>query len=231
MSSHVTEPNNNDTDMHLQVVVPETGRCVVCLEELAFGAKVCPKCQRDQSPVIRNINRLGGVVAVLGLILTFVAAYSAYKSAREASQERVAAEAALEKSEIIEARVDLMAESVSAQALAIQVQARSFYQSQMSNLRELFQSSFGSCQVGPEITCYLYYRQAMKIANLIFAESDSEFFKAADADSSITFIVCNYVREMKDRSISTIEHEGEGKVMADQTLQDTTQFQEIYCEV
>ena len=81
---------NNDSPLKTTAQTLEKNHvvCSSCKSEIAFDALVCRYCQRDQSNWFRYINRIGGLIAILGLIGTLIGSYIAITSASEAKSDR-----------------------------------------------------------------------------------------------------------------------------------------------
>lgn len=227
-------PNNTDKDSQSDrrdesAFVSRSENCVVCFEPIIKGAKVCPKCQRDQSTFIRTINRFGGVVAAIGLLVTIIGASSAYFSARDATHDRELAENALNKVILAETRIDRIGNNVKIQSESIESIAKIFYESRLKQLNDIYNQSYGPCQVGPATACFSYHREMINVANSVIVESDSEIFGTVDNQNSITFRVCQRVKGINETATFTVANSGEELVMAEQLLVSSNEFLSEHC--
>lgn len=211
-------------------------KCIACLEEINIGAKVCPKCQRDQSLAIQIINRFGGVVTAIGLLVTIIGAISAWESSRKASSQRAAAELALEKAEAVESRIEEINSTLSSQeasikayAKIIEENARLFYVSKVNSFRDNFNLAFGSCQIGPDIECFSHYKNALDIAYELMTDSEIDIYKSVDGDESISDIVCFYTGSIKTRSTFSIKNGKGDNTLAEDAFERSSWILENKC--
>ena len=168
-------------------------------------------------------------MAAVGLIVTIIGASSAYFSARDATQERKLAQDVLERVNQTEARIDSIGNAIEGQSQSIESQARSFYESRLKQLTDIYNQSFGPCQAGPVITCFSYYREMLNVAEGIMGESSSEIFKKINDQNSIKFRVCQRVKGINESANSTLANNGEGKIMAEQLVESAKFILSEYC--
>jgi len=94
---------SNTKESQLSEIATSTYQCKYCLQEIEQKAKVCHYCSRYQNRLIQSLGTIVHLISIGAFVISIIMMWIAFSHLKEARQERIAAEDAVQKAETVAA--------------------------------------------------------------------------------------------------------------------------------